>query len=453
MPSQQQATPRIQDQLELLNDAVHSGTLASAAHMLNGLKPEDVAHLIESSPPRMRHVVWQLLEPENEGKIVPHLSEDLQSQFLEQMDVQQVVAATEGLESDDVADMLQQLPNRIIHEVLHSMGQQDRERVEQVMSYDEDTAGGLMSTDLITIRASITLDVVLRFIRRHDELPPATDTIFVVNRKDQFVGLLPLSRLLVSDPNTTVREIMITDVTTIPVNMIDADVALLFERHDWVSAPVVSDDGKLLGRITIDDVVDVIREDAEHNMLGMAGLSDDEDTFSPISKTVPRRAVWLGVNLLTAIMASLVIKLFEGTIEKVVALAVLMPIVASMGGVAGSQTLTVVIRGIALRQVGRNNVGWLLNREVMVGLTNGLIWALVVAAAAGVLYGDMTLSLIIATAMVLNLVLAGLVGTLLPIGLKRLNIDPALAGSVILTTFTDIAGFFAFLGLATWFYQ
>ncbi|CAA0081232.1 Magnesium transporter MgtE [BD1-7 clade bacterium] len=454
MPSTHKSrTNQLQHQLEVLNDAMQSGTFASVAHMLNGLKPEDVAHLLESSPPRMRHIIWQLVEPENQGKIVQYLSEDVQGQILEQMDVQEVVAATEGLESDDVADMLQQLPNRIIQEVLLSMGQQDRKRVEEVISYDEDSAGGLMSTDLITVRASVTLDVVLRFIRRHEELPPATDSIFIVNRKDQFVGVLPLSRLLVSDPNTTVREIMTTDIETITVDMNAADVALLFERYDWVSAPVVAESGKLLGRITIDDVVDVIREDAEHNMLGMAGLSDDEDTFSPVSKTFPRRAVWLGVNLLTAIMASLVIKLFEGTIEKVVALAVLMPIVASMGGVAGSQTLTVVIRGIALRQIGKNNFGWLLNREVVVGFLNGAVWAVVVAAAAALLYGDMTLALIIASAMILNLVMAGLVGTLLPIGLKRMNIDPALAGSVILTTFTDIAGFFAFLGLATWFYQ
>ncbi|CAA0079191.1 Magnesium transporter MgtE [BD1-7 clade bacterium] len=454
MPSTHKSrTNQLQHQLEVLNDAMQSGTFASVAHMLNGLKPEDVAHLLESSPPRMRHIIWQLVEPENQGKIVQYLSEDVQGQILEQMDVQEVVAATEGLESDDVADMLQQLPNRIIQEVLLSMGQQDRKRVEEVISYDEDSAGGLMSTDLITVRASVTLDVVLRFIRRHEELPPATDSIFIVNRKDQFVGVLPLSRLLVSDPNTTVREIMTTDIETITVDMNAADVALLFERYDWVSAAVVAESGKLLGRITIDDVVDVIREDAEHNMLGMAGLSDDEDTFSPVSKTFPRRAVWLGVNLLTAIMASLVIKLFEGTIEKVVALAVLMPIVASMGGVAGSQTLTVVIRGIALRQIGKNNFGWLLNREVVVGFLNGAVWAVVVAAAAALLYGDMALALIIASAMILNLVMAGLVGTLLPIGLKRMNIDPALAGSVILTTFTDIAGFFAFLGLATWFYQ
>jgi magnesium transporter len=320
------------------------------------------------------------------------------------------------------------------------------------MQYPEDTAGGLMSTDLITVKPSITLDVVLRYLRRHEELPASTDTLFVVNRRDEFIGLLPISRVLVSHPNTTVREIMITNIKTIPVDMPEKDVALLFERHDWVSAPVTSEEGKLLGRITIDDVVDVIREQAEHNMLSMAGLSDDEDTFASIQKTAPRRNIWLGINLVTAIMASLVIKLFEGTIEQIVAVAVLMPIVASMGGIAGSQTLTLVIRGIALGQIGRNNFQWLLRRELVVGMINGLLWALVVALATALLYDDLKLSWIIGMTMILNLVLAAFVATVLPSILKQFGIDPALAGNVILTTFTDVIGFFSFLGLVTWLY-
>ena len=309
-----------------------------------------------------------------------------------------------------------------------------------------------MSTDLITVKPSITLDVVLRYLRRHEELPASTDTLFVVNRRDEFIGLLPISRVLVSHPNTTVREIMITNIKTIPVDMPEKDVALLFERHDWVSAPVTSEEGKLLGRITIDDVVDVIREQAEHNMLSMAGLSDDEDTFASIQKTAPRRNIWLGINLVTAIMASLVIKLFEGTIEQIVAVAVLMPIVASMGGIAGSQTLTLVIRGIALGQIGRNNFQWLLRRELVVGMINGLLWALVVALATALLYDDLKLSWIIGMTMILNLVLAAFVATVLPSILKQFGIDPALAGNVILTTFTDVIGFFSFLGLVTWLY-
>ena len=441
-----------QEQLELLDDALASGALAPVARMLNILKPQDVAHLLESSPPKMRHAIWQLVDLDDEGEILQFLSEDVQAQFLKSMNVDEVLAVTEGLESDDVADILQQLPNTIIREVLQSMDLQDRHRVERVLNFDEDSAGGLMSTDMIAVRAPITLDVVLRYLRRHEELPPATDNLFVVNRRDEFIGLLPVSRLLISNPNSTVREVMITDVKSITAEMPKQEVALLFERHDWVSAPVTREDGKLLGRITIDDVVDVIRDHAEHNLLSMAGLSEDEDTFAPIKKTAPRRAVWLGINLLTAIFASAMIKMFEGTIDKVVALAVLMPIVASMGGVAGSQTLTVVIRGMALGQVGKTNARWLLNREVAVSLLNGCFWAMAVAVAASIFYNDFTLSLIIATAMIINLVTAALVGTVLPIALKRLKIDPALAGSVILTTVTDVVGFVSFLGLATWFY-
>ena len=441
-----------QDQLEKLHQALSSGSFNAVKNMLNSLKAQDVAHLLESSPPKIRKALWHMVDSKHEGDIIQYLSEDIQSDFLESMNVDQVVAITEGLESDDLADILQHLPNRIIQEVLQSMGKQNRERVEQVINYPEDSAGGLMSTDIITVRASITLDVVLRFLRRHEDLPAATDTLFVVNRRGEFIGLLPLSRVLVSATNTTVREIMITDTSTIPVNMSDQDVALLFERNDWVSAPVVSPEGKLLGRITIDDIVDVIREEADHNMLSMAGLSDEEDTFASVKRTAPRRSIWLGINLITAIMASLVIKLFEGTIQQIVAVAVLMPIVASMGGIAGSQTLTVVIRGLALRQIGRHNFKWLLNRELIVGLLNGVLWASVVAIATALLYQDFKLSLTIAAAMVINLLMAAFIATLLPTTLKKFGIDPALAGSVILTTFTDVIGFFTFLGLVTWLY-
>ncbi|MCY4044659.1 MAG: magnesium transporter [Cellvibrionales bacterium] len=441
-----------QDHLETVTDAIDTGRLYHVAKMLNTLNHQDVAHLIESSPPKVRQALWQMLEEKHKGEVLQYLSEDIQSNFLESMNVDEVVAATEGLDEDNAADLLQNLPNRIIQEVLQSMDKQDRERVERVMHYPEDTAGGLMSTDLITVKPSITLDVVLRYLRRHEELPASTDTLFVVNRRDEFIGLLPISRILVSHPNTTVREIMITNIKTIPVNMPEKDVALLFERHDWVSAPVISDEGKLLGRITIDDVVDVIRDQADHNMLSMAGLSDDEDTFASIQKTAPRRNIWLGINLVTAIMASLVIKLFEGTIEQIVAVAVLMPIVASMGGIAGSQTLTLVIRGIALGQIGRNNFQWLLRRELVVGMINGLLWAMVVALATALLYDDLKLSWIIGMTMILNLVLAAFVATVLPSLLKQFGIDPALAGNVILTTFTDVIGFFSFLGLVTWLY-
>ncbi|MAK44781.1 MULTISPECIES: magnesium transporter [Spongiibacter] len=444
--------PQAESRLELLNEALGSGAFLQIRRMLNGLPPVDAAHLIESTPQKVRGVLWQLVDTENEGDILQHLSDEVQSQFLRHMDAEEVAAITEGLETDDIADILQQLPDRVIREVLESMDHQDRVRVEHILSYDEDSAGGLMNTDTITVRPNITLDVALRYLRRHEELPAMTDSLLVVNRNDQFIGSLSLRKLLVSDPSVTVREIMDTEVEPIVASMPARDVANLFERRDWVSAPVVDDNQLLLGRITIDDVVDVIREESDHSLMSMAGLDEDEDTFASVMTTAPRRAIWLGINLLTAFIASGVINLFEGTIEKVVALAVLMPIVASMGGVAGTQTLTVVIRGMALGHISRNNSRWLINREVLVGLMNGLLWALIVALAASYWFNDPLIGAIIAAAMVINLITASLAGAILPLVMKALNIDPALAGGVVLTTVTDVVGFMSFLGLATYFY-
>ena len=444
--------PQAESRLELLNEALGSGAFLQIRRMLNGLPPVDAAHLIESTPQKVRGVLWQLVDTENEGDILQHLSDEVQSQFLRHMDAEEVAAITEGLETDDIADILQQLPDRVIREVLESMDHQDRVRVEHILSYDEDSAGGLMNTDTITVRPNITLDVALRYLRRHEELPAMTDSLLVVNRNDQFIGSLSLRKLLVSDPSVTVREIMDTEVEPIVASMPARDVANLFERRDWVSAPVVDDNQLLLGRITIDDVVDVIREESDHSLMSMAGLDEDEDTFASVMTTAPRRAIWLGINLLTAFIASAVINLFEGTIEKVVALAVLMPIVASMGGVAGTQTLTVVIRGMALGHISRNNSRWLINREVLVGLMNGLLWALIVALAASYWFNDPLIGAIIAAAMVINLITASLAGAILPLVMKALNIDPALAGGVVLTTVTDVVGFMSFLGLATYFY-
>lgn len=441
-----------QARLQRLAEALGSGTFADVKRMLNGLPAADVAHLLESSTPKFRHILWQMVELENEGDVINELGEELRGHFLSDMDAAEVVQITEHLQDDDLADILQQLPDRVTREVLDSMDHRDRARLEQVMTYPDDTAGGLMSTDTITIRPPLTLDVVLRYLRRHNEIPAMTDNLFVVNRNDQFIGLLPLNTLLVSDPSATVREMMVTDIAPIPAWMPDDEVARQFERNDWVSAPVVDDGGRLVGRITIDDVVDVIREDADHSLTSMAGLSDDTDTFAPVMHTASRRAVWLGINLATAFLASSVINLFQDTIEKVVALAVLMPIVASMGGIAGTQTLTVMVRGIALGQVSKNNETWLIKREIAAGALNGMLWASVVAVAASLWFGDWSLGLIIALAMIINLFTAALTGAALPLLLKRINIDPALAGGVVLTTVTDVVGFFSFLGLATWFY-
>jgi len=439
-------------QLGDLSDALDSSALQRARRTLKSLRPAEVARLLESSPPYQRRLLWRLVDKSIEGEVLQELSDDVQAQFLRRMNTAAVVEITEGLDTDDIADILQQLPERVLREVLSGMSIQDRDRVESVLSYEEDTAGGLMNTDTVTVRPRLTLDAVLRYLRRHDTLPASTDNLIVVNRKDQFVGILPLATILTSDPSITVREVMLTDVDAIPANMPDNQVALLFETHDWVSAPVVDINGQLLGRITIDDVVDVIREDADHSLMSMAGLDEEEDTFAPAIRTTPRRAVWLGINLLTAIIASSVISIFQDTIDKVVALAVLMPIVASMGGVAGSQTLTVVIRGMALGQVSRSNIGWLMSREFRVGLFNGLLWAAVMGLVAATWFGDITIAFIIAAAMVINLITAALAGAFLPVALKSLRIDPALAGSVALTTITDVVGFFSFLGLATYFY-
>ena len=441
-----------QKTLDKLSAALNSGTFVDVQRMLNGLLPADVAHLLESSPPKFRHILWQMVEVDREGEILSEMGDDLRAQFLGQMDATEVAQLTEGLADDDIADILQQLPGHVTREVLTVMDQQDRARLERVMHYPEDLAGGLMNTDTITIRARLTLDVVLRYLRRHTEIPEMTDNLIVVNRSDQFIGLLSLRTLLVSDPTASVREMMLTNVEPIPVNMTDKEVARLFESNDWVSAPVVDDNGTLLGRITIDDVVDVIREDTDRSLMSMAGLDEDADTFAPLLHAAPRRAIWLGINLVTAFIAASVINLFQGTIKEFVFLAVLMPIVASMGGIAGTQTLTLMVRGIALGQVVKNNQAWLINRELVIGLMNGILWAVVVAIAASIWFQQWKIGLIIAAAMVINLVTAALAGAVLPLLMARAKIDPALAGGVVLTTITDVVGFVSFLGLATLLY-
>lgn len=437
--------------LARLDSAIDSVTLNQVRHTLNNLSPPDIAHQLETAPPKFRRILWELVDPEISGEVLQELSDEIQLEFLDEMDSAEVASLTEGLDVDDIVDILQQLPDRVIPEVLQAMSAQDRQRVESVLTYDEDTAGGLMDTEVITVRPDITVDVVLRYLRRFEEIPEITDNLFVVNRNDIFVGNLPIALLLTSPPATRVREVMNTEVSAIPVDLVDTEVSKLFKRHDLVSAPVIDDQKRLVGRITIDDVLDVIVEDADHSLLAMAGLSDTEDTFSSIGKTVPRRAVWLGVNLLTALLASSAISLFEQTLDKLVALAILMPIVASMGGVAGSQTLTVVIRGMALGQIERGNINWLVSKEFATGALNGLLYALIVGSVVSLWFQDATMALIIGLAMAINLMAAALSGTLLPIILRSINIDPALAGTVILTTITDIVGFISFLGLATIF--
>ena len=447
--------PKTAELQERLSEVIHQygqGSVAETRHLLASMRSPEIADMLESTPHNVRWVLWGLLDEEEENQVLAHLHEDVLTEFLESMNAQRLAAAADELETDDFADLLQQLPNAIADQVLGALDAQDRARVESVLSYAEDSAGGLMNTDTVTVRPRHSLEIVLRYLRLRKELPETTDALIVVNSRDEYVGMLPVAKLLTSDPTVTVREVMDTDAEAIDVATPDTDVARMFSDQDLISAPVIDEKGHLLGRITIDDVVDVIIDDADEAVLARAGLHLEDDTFAPIMKSVRSRALWLTINLMTTFLAATVINLFEETIAKVVALAVLMPIVASMGGIAGTQTLTLVIRGIALGQVGRANLMYLLNREFVVALLNGAMLAAVVAAAAALVFQDPLLGGVIALAMIINLIVAALSGSLLPSILNRLNIDPAIAGGVVLTTVTDVTGFFAFLGLATWAY-
>lgn len=443
---------KTQTRLHLLNKALQSGTFIKARHMLNGLAPAEIAHLIESVPPNERTILWRLINAEVEGEVLQYLNEDILNQIAKTMNTLELTHVLEDLDTDDLADILQTLPKRVTKQVIKSLDSLHRKRLEAVFSYPDDTAGGLMNIDTITVRPNITLDVVQRYLRRHKEIPEMTDNILVINRKDQFIGVLPLTKLLLNKPGMTVRESMLTGEEAIPAMLPQSEVATLFERRDLISAPVVDENNVLLGRITIDDVVDVIREDAEHSLMSMAGLDEDDDIFAPILTTSRRRSLWLGINTLTAFVAAMVMGLFADTIEKVVALAILSPVVASMGGIAGSQTLTLVIRGMAMGNVGFANARMLLNREFAVGIVNGMVWAVIIGSVASFWWGDSSIGLIIAAATAINLVVAAVCGATLPLILKRYGIDPALAGGVILTTVTDVVGFSSFLGLATLVY-
>jgi magnesium transporter len=440
---------RREKRLELLRESLESGTLRRVARMVNALHPAEIANLLESLPPGEREAVWELVDPDLDGDVLLELNEEVRAKLVRGMDIEELVAATEDMDVDDLADFLADLPETITGEVLRSMDHQDRERLRTVLAYDEDSAGGLMDTDAVTVRPDVTLEVVLRYLRMRGELPAGTDALFVVNRSDEYVGVLYLASLLTQGPERTVAELMDGEVRGIPASAPAAEVAHMFESRDLVSAPVVSADGRLLGRITVDDVVDVIREEADHSILSMAGLDEEDDMFAPVLTSTRRRAIWLGVNLATAFLAAGVVGLFEATLDQVVALAVLMPIVASMGGIAGSQTLTLIIRGIALGRVQSSNARWLMAREISVGILNGVLWSLVVAAATAAWFQSWLLAGVIALAMVANLICAALSGVAIPILLRRFGIDPALAGGVVLTTVTDVVGFTAFLGLGT----
>jgi magnesium transporter len=435
-----------------VTDALRSGTPSDVAAVLADISPGDIAHLISSSPPLTRDELWTLLDHEQEADVLNELPDDIRNTFLAELQPEAVAEIISQLDDDDVADILHELPQADTDKILGSLTDDDRDRFETALSYPDDVAGGLMSTDTLTIRADLSMDVVLRYLRRHTRLPENTDSLIVVNRDHKYVGLLPVRTLLVSDPHVSVREMMKTEREPLDAMTSADEVARRFERNDWISAPVVDPQGKLLGRITIDDVVDVIREQADHSLAVMAGLGDG-DVFTTVLATAPQRAIWLAINLATAILAASVIAFYQDTIEKVVALAVLMPIVASMGGIAGTQSLTVLIRAMAMGQINDRTEIWLVRREIFVSIINGLIWAFVIAIIAAYWFDDTKLGLIIAFAIIINLITAGIAGASLPLILDRLRIDPALAGGVVLTTITDVVGFFAFLGVAAYFYN
>jgi len=438
-----------QQRLQQVNEALGSGMFVYVRKLLQQLPPFDVALILESSPAKSRQVLWQLIDPDHHGEVLEELSEEVRKGILKSMRPEKVAAVAEGMDVDDLAEVLRTLPDSVYQEVISSMDSQDRARVETALSFEEETAGGIMNTDTITLRPDVSVDVVLRYLRLKGELPEATDSFYVVDRHDKFIGAVTLSSIVTAKPEMSVSSLIDDEVEAIAADMAETDVAQLFERHDLISAPVVDEQGHLLGRITIDDVIDIIREDAEHSMMSMAGLDDEADTFAPVIKSTQQRSIWLGVNLITALLAVAVTSMFEDLFSQLAILAVLNSLVPSMGGVAGNQTLTLVIRGIALGHVGETNSRALLYKELAVGFLNGMIWALLIASVVSIWKQDFTLGGIIAFAMLMNLTAAGIAGVLIPLMLKKMNIDPALAGSVILTTVTDVVGIFAFLGTAT----
>ena len=437
--------------LHKLKNRLIDGKIVASQNLLNNLHPSELARLIESLPLNERALVWEMIDKNIEGEVLVEVSDEVRDGLIEKMDTDELITAIDGMALDDLADLVADLPETLMQEVIKSMGHQDRERLEKVLAYDEDSAGGLMNTDILTVRPDVTVEVTLRYLRNQKAIPRDTDSIFVVNRKNEYRGTLLLSRILTEDPQTQVSEIMSKKIFPISVDAPSENVVWEFENRDLVSAPVIDNQNKLLGRITVDDVVDVIRDEAEHSLMSAVGLDEEEDMFSPATKSAKRRAVWLGVNLITAFIAASVVDIFETTLDKIVLLAILMPIVPSMGGVAGTQSLTIMTRALALGHIDKSNLSGILKKEILVGIINGILWAVVVGGLTYLWFKNALVGAVIAGAMTINLIVAALAGFLIPITLKRFNIDPALAGGVVLTTITDVIGYMTFLGLGAIF--
>ena len=444
----------IEDNIEQLRQnislALEAGDISAISRIIGSIGVAQLAKLLDSLPPQQREAVWPQIDPSLLGSVLIETSDEVRDNKLKELDADNIVSIIETLpDVDDQADILLSLPPEKLVNSLHTLDAHKRARLESVLSHSEDSAGGLMNIDHITIRADVTLDVVLRYLRIRGDIPDQTDQLFVVDRHDHYLGVLYLADLLTNDLEILVQDLMRTNIDALPVHISAVEVAREFENHDLISAPVVDEQHKLVGRITIDDVVDVIRDEGEHSIMSMAGLSEDDNLFSPIVTSAKRRGVWLGINLLTAFLAAGVIGLFENILEQVVALAILITIVPSMGGIAGSQTLTLVIRGIALGQLGSSNYRSLIRKEILVGILNGLVWALVVATFSILWFKNFNIGVVIGVALIVNLLAGAFAGVLIPLTLRQLKIDPAIAGGVVLTTVTDVIGIAAFLGLAT----
>ena len=417
--------------------------------LLKKLSSSEIAHALESSPPKQRKLLFSLLETNEEGDVLADLGEEIQQELVSNISNEELAEAVKELEPDETVDILQNLPEERMNSILSKMSYRDRKRIEIGLTYPENTAGGLLNTDVISVRPSHSIEVVINYLRDQNELPDNTDKIFVVNKEDEYIGELAISKIITCKPNLIVREVMDTSNNPIFVHQDDKEVATFFERNDIISSAVVDGSGKLLGRITVDDVLDVIREDADQNFLGMAGVA--EDTFAPPGRAAKSRVFWLSMNLFTAFIASMTINIFKDVLDQIVYLAILMPIVASMGGVAATQTLTIVLRGLTLEQINASNLRWLFRRELAVSILNGVVLSILVGLATYFWFSEITLALLISFALIINLVSSVIAGVFVPIILRSFNQDPAISGSVVVTTVTDVIGFLSFLGLATVF--
>jgi len=444
---ERQAMPRH----ELVESLVQKQNIAELQNKLEQLHPADVAYVLEALPLDERLAVWDLVKAERDGEILLEVSDAVRETLIAHMETKELVAATEQLDTDEIADLAPDLPREVMQDVFRSLSVEERDQLRAAMSYPEDTVGGIMDFDMITVRDDITVEVVLRYLRRLDEMPDHTDQIFVVDRQEHLRGLLSVSRLLVSDLDTRVTSIMTVATVKLAPNENAQDAATAFERYDLVSAPVVDGEDKLIGRVTVNSVVDVIREETDSEKLSAGGLREEEDLFASVWSSVKNRWTWLAINLVTAFIASRVIGIFEGSIEKIVALAALMPIIAGIGGNSGNQTITMIVRALALGQITVSSARKLFAKEIGVSFINGLIWGSVVGIFAFLIYHKWQLGLVMTGAMVLNLLLAAVMGVAVPLLMHKLGRDPAVGSSVMITAITDSGGFFIFLGLATLF--